>query len=255
MSASETLYAPRFRYPQVLVREKTQRVECAVYRNGAQVAVTSGTYTLHRPDTTKAVSAQAISLDGSTAYYSVTSTVLDSEESLGAGWMEEWSLLMADGITHVFRRDAYLGLFQAYPPVSDADILALYPDLAEEADSAYVSNWQGFGDSAWGEIIRWLYSIGVWPQNNVTTSALFDLHMHAWARNVFAYLFRRTDEARFEQLWIYHRERYAAAQGSLALKLDNDGDGKADSDYAKGRNRIVHVNVSPRASLRRSWRW
>lgn len=255
MSVSETLYAPRFKHPQVYVRGRDQRAECAVYRDGSQVAVTSGTLTVYDPSHTAVVDGAAISLSGSTAYYDLTAVShLPATATLGAGWQERWALLMADGVTHTFVRDCYVGLRQAYPPVSDVDLLDLYPDMAEELLDG-VSHMQRFGDAAWAEILRWAFSIGIWPHRNIASSAMFDLLLHTWLRNVLAYLVRRTNDERFVLLWEHHRDSAEVSRSQLALKLDQDEDGFADEEHRRGLTPVVHPNVPPQSRLTRTGRW
>lgn len=254
MSNAETRYAPRFTHPQVLVQGRAQRVECAVYRNGSQVAVTSGTYSLYSPDDTATLDAVAVSLSGSTAYYDILAATLPDTTDLGAGWQERWTLLMADSVTHTFTRDAYLGLRQAYPPVSDVDLLDLYPDLGEELLDG-VTHMQRFGDAAWAEIVRWAFSRGIWPHRNIASSAFFDMLLQAWLRNVFAYMVRRTNDERFVLLWQDHRDGYVAARSQLTLKLDQDDDGFADEEHRRGVTPVVHPNVPPANRLWRSTLW
>ena len=255
MSTSETLYTPDWPRPQVLVRGRTQTVQASLSRSGAAAAVTSGTYTLTRPDHSALISAGVVTVSGGVASYSVTAALLDSTEPMGPGWLESWELLMPDGVSHTYIRDCSVGQYQLALMVSDSDLTdGRYPDLATELGTT-LTDFQAFRESAFNELIRKLHADGTLAHRIITTSSTYDFIWNASLRNIFAYLFRLSDGERHRMLYEEHRSATTAAYLNLSAKLDNDDDGFADEDQVKQLGGVVHLNVVSRRRARRSYKW
>lgn len=185
MSSSDTLYTARFLRPvETIEQGRTNALQCAVYRNGALVSPSSGTCYVYRGDGTLFVSG-AVSIVGSIATYSVSGL---SAESLGEGWRVEWSLVMPDGVTHQFRRDAALVLRSLYPVISDLDLFARHTDLNPAVNGSLAgstANYQGYIDAAWYDIESRLTSDNRRSYLILSPVALREVHIFATLELVF----------------------------------------------------------------------
>ena len=150
MSSSETLYSARLA-SDWLERGRAQKVKCPVYLDGALAAPTSGTVTIYNAAGVAVIDAAAVTVTGSIAEYALIAGDTSGGE-LGLGWRIEWSLLMPDTVTHIFRIDSGLVRRRLYPVISDIDLKRRHTDLDDLRDSGSTS-YQDFLDEAWQDIL------------------------------------------------------------------------------------------------------
>ena len=119
MSSSETLYSARLA-SDWLERGRAQKVKCPVYLAGALAAPASGTVSIYNAAGVAVIDAAAVTVASSIAEYALIAGDTSGGE-LGLGWRIEWSLLMPDTVTHIFRIDSGLVRRRLYPVISDID--------------------------------------------------------------------------------------------------------------------------------------
>lgn len=177
MTAGSTPYAPQIRIVELLEREKAQLTTLPIYRDGALVEPTSGTYTLKTPGGGTHVDAAAVTISGGIAQYSHSAANLTGSLELGEGWVQEWALTIG-GDVYNFRRMAALVRRRLYPVISDADLTAVYSDLSALRPSSLTS-YQQYIDDAWFTIIRRLRTEGGGLEYLVMSSeAFYESHRH-----------------------------------------------------------------------------
>ena len=93
----------RIRNTEILERGKAQTTELKVYRDGAQLVPTSGTYTMREPDgETKVVDEVSLSIDSEgTVSYSHSSSQLAESRPLGEGYIQEFTLVIDLSLIHI----------------------------------------------------------------------------------------------------------------------------------------------------------
>ena len=233
MSAADTLYSAQFRSPELLERGRDNAITCPVYRLGALVAPTSGTVSVYRADQTAVVNAQAVTISGSIARYTVPSASLASLQ-YEEGWLVEWSLAMPDGVTHTFRRDGALVRRRLYPVVSDADLLRRHSDLTQ-LRAPSVSSYQDYIDEAWAVIENRLITTGKRPWLVMSASAFRDAHMALTLHLVWLdYATSAGDSSRYQQLADHYGRGYEEAWSRLTFAYDETDENKVSERRTGG---------------------
>ena len=247
---AETLYTFRRPYTAVYVRGRANTATLPVYRDGALVAPSSGTYTLLDPSDTAIVSAAAVTISGSIAQYGLTSGHLPSTGSapalLSPAYLETWSLVLPDGTTREWSTEVIVARRHLYPVVSDVDLQALYPDVVT-ALAQGVSTAQGPLDEAWRQIIGELIAHGRWPHRVMNPDALRAPHMHLALAIIFgAAASRSASRGNYLELASHHQDQASASMDRVRLALDNDEDGRTDEPTRRASvGGAVHVNANP----------
>jgi len=258
MSAAETIYTVRTPYPDLIERARAQVVSLPVYRSGALVAPTDlgSTYSLYKPDGTALVSAAAVTVTGSVATYTIPAATLPATLTpLGDGWREEWALMMGtETSARLWRRDAALVLRALFPTVTDADMVALYPDIVTQLGAAG-SSFQAQIDAAWGRILRSLLRRGVASYLIVDASALHDWLENETLASIYRSFFRGQGGDRWKILWDHHQALATAASTTAAPLTDKNHDGKADNQDRATVGRPIHPNAAPQSQTAKSSRW
>lgn len=240
MSTSETRYTFRARVPVTLHRGRAQETTVAAFRDGAPVVIDAvgSSYTLLAPGGAVVVSSAAITAPDGVATYSLDGiNDIGPNAALGQGWQERWVLTMPDGTVRTVRRTAAVALFELHPPVSDDDLLRVYPDLLDNLGN-YASNLQGWVDDAWEAVVRTLWKHASFPHIVVEPSDVY-----AWAREetfarIFRALFKSSNGAdeRWKELWDSHADAARIEREGTAIVVDRDQDGLQDHD---GRERAA----------------
>lgn len=245
MSAAETVYTARIAYPDYLERGRAQTVSLPLYRDGALVAPTSGTFALYDSSGAAIVAAAAVTITGSIATYPILAASLPSTLALGHGYREDWSLLIAS-VTRSFRRDAAVVLHAAYPVITDADLVAVYSDLARHLASG-TTTFQSAIDEAWRRVLGRLEQQGVYPEHVVTSWSLREVHLEL-ALHLVCLDFARAQGGRWLELQAHHKREFELAWGRLKFVRD-DGAGNAESGAMRtARKGVTFVNQSPRGT-------
>lgn len=247
MSTHETQYSVRIAYPDYLERGRTQVVSCPIYRDGGLVAPTAGTVVLYSPGGVE-IDSGSIVIAGSMATYSLTGSVLSDVLALGHGYYLVWSLTLAS-IGRTFRRDAALVLHAAVPTLTDADITAVYSDLARNLASGTTS-FQAYIDEAWKRILGRLEGQGVFPDHVVTYWSLREVHAEL-SLHLISLDFARAQGGRWLELADTHKKEFELAWSRLRFVRGTTGSSAADGDGLSPANRgVTFLNSSPRASWR-----
>lgn len=245
MSAAETVYSARIAYPDYIVRGRGQTVSVELYRDGALAAPTSGTFALYA-GSTEVVAPTAVTVASSIATYAISAGSLPSTLALGHGYHEVWSLACADGVTRSFRRDAAVVRYAAYPVVTDADLTAVYSDLARQRASTSTT-FQAAIDESWKRILGRLEQQGVFPERVVSSWALREVHVEL-TLHLLCLDFARAQGGRWMDLAAAHKKEFEMAWSRLRF---TEGDGSAESEAMKPANKgVTFLNASPRASWR-----
>lgn len=248
-----TIYAPRAPYPRWLQRALAQTITLEVYRDGALAAPVSGAFSLFDPTGLAVVASRAIAVASSRAQVGILSGDLPATCTLGEDWREEWALLMPDGVTHTFPRPAAVVRTRLYPVVSDADLLARYPDLGRLRPSSLAS-WQSYLDEAWTLILGRLYGLGNWPYLILDPWTLREPHLDLTLHLVFTAMHTGsagTGESRWTDLGRQHRLNFEHQWKRLRFRYDADQDGHVTEGDRRAAAGAFFTNVPPRTS----WGW
>ena len=236
MSTTDTLYSARFLSPTLIERGRDNLVKAAVYRSGALAAPSSGTVTVYESGTA-IVDGAAVTVSGSIAQYTITAATIASL-ALDDGWRIEWSLVMPDGVTHVFRNDAALCRRRLYPVVSDLDLFRSHPDLDPSHSASLVAsgtNFQDFLDEAWAIIQLRLLNRGNRPNLVMSPSSFRGVHLYMTLELVFRHFATTAGDGKWEALASSYQDKADQSWSDLNFLYDSDDDGKID-DPSKRRS-------------------
>jgi len=250
VSSAETVYTVRTPYPDYLVRGRAQTVSLPLYRDGALVAPTASgsTFALLDAAGSEVVAAAAVTVTGSVATRALTAPDLPSTLALGRGYREVWHLVLPDGSTRDYRRDASLVLYAAYPVITDGDLTGVYSDLDRQLKSG-TTTFQSYIDEAWKRILGRLEGQGVFPECIVTDWSLREVHMEL-TLHLICLDCGRAAGGRWLELAAGHKKEFEMAWSRLRFATSTDGanaDGSAMRPANKG---VVFLNASPRATWR-----
>lgn len=250
MSSSEADYAARVPYPDYLVRARAQVVSLPLYRDGALVAPTQAgsTFTLLSSAGATVIAATAITVTGSIATCSLVVGDLPSTLLLGRGYSEVWHLILPDGSTRDYRRDASLVLYAAYPVITDGDLTAVYSDLARQLRSG-TTTFQGYIDEAWKRILGRLEGQGVFPERVVTSWSIREVHSEL-SLHLVCLDCGRAQGGRWLELAAHHKKEFELAWGRLRFVASSDGANADGSSQQPAHKGVTYMNASPPATWR-----
>lgn len=241
MSLAETVYSARFRSTETIERGRTQTFSCPTTRAGATATPASGTFSLYRPDRSALVSGQAVTIPGGgVATFSLLGSATTSE-ALGEGWLIEWALVMADGVTHTFRQPGALCRRQLMPVVGQDDMTQRHSDLPALLGTA--ASYQPYIDEAWWTITNRLEAQGRRPYLIIQPSALRDCHLMLALHLVFLdYSTSAGDGGRWQALAAHYATAYEQAWGQLRFTYDEDDSNNVDPTKRKSATSQVWTN-------------
>lgn len=236
-----TEYAPRFLGPTYLERDRTNALRLRVYNGSDYAAITQAgsTFSLYDSANTAIVSATAVTVTDGYATVAVAAATL-AAYTFGTGWRVEWSLVMADTYTHVFRNGASLVRVRLPPAAAEADLLRVHPDLRNYLPEGAAS-WQDQLDVAWEfAVVGYLEGVGRRPYLIVSQSALVPWHTYETLSIIGAILNAGGDESTSWGRFQARYERLAAgARERLTLEYDETDSGAA----AVGRRTAVAPTI------------
>lgn len=252
MSSGEVVYQVRVAYPDYLQRGRAQVATLPLYLDGALAPPTDGTFTLTSPGGVVVVDAGTVVVTDDIATYPLLAGDIPVTLALGHGYKEDWTLTCADGVERTFRRDAAVVLYAAYPVVTDADLVAVYSDLARQLRSG-TTTFTAYIDEAWKRILGRLESQGVFPEHVVTSWSLREVHCEL-ALHLVCLDCARAQGGRWMDLAVSHKKEFELAWNRLRFVKSTSGDGLADSDAMRAANKgVTHMNSSPRSTWSGSW--
>lgn len=225
-------YSARVAYPSLLVQGRDTPVRLEVWRDGALVAPSSGSYQLLALGGAVAYSA-AVTVASSVATATIPAATLSSSLMLGEGYMEVWLLSFAgESSPREFRRTAALAKCPIFPVITDLDLIAEYDALADQ-QVGRMSNFQGPIDQAWKEIVTKLIQAGRLPYMIRTPDAIREAHLHLSLAKLFQGFGLNADGNHWRELAKIEQERYEKSWNSASVQLDQDQDGLVDNPMAR----------------------
>lgn len=244
-------YTFRDSYPSIYQVDKAAVVILEVYRNGALVAPSSATLVL-RSETGVTLASPTVTIVSDIATATIPDTALGT---LGEGYREHWEITIG-GIAYTKYRDAAVCRSPLQMPITDADLTAGYPDLAQNLGTSATS-FQTFLDKAWGKVLRKLRSGGKMPYVIVSSSALYDAVLEWTLHLIYNWWYGQTGGTHLKELADEHRSNFNEEWGALSFEVDQDQDGVADDRDRKTASNaaIVTPNASPNRhrGKRRTW--
>lgn len=221
-----TTYAPRFATPDWIQRATAQTLALPVYRDGALAAPTSGTVSLLDPAGVAVVDEAAVTVSASVATYALLAASVPATLAYSDRWQERWTLLMPDGRTYQFWRDAGLVARRLAPVVSDPDLTALHTELRQWVAEDQ-SSLQGYIDSAWDLVLLRLMQAGRWPYLILSAWSLREAHLYLSLAHAFTdYASSAAGSAdKYGPLAAHYRGLYEKAWSRLTFTYDLAEDG------------------------------
>lgn len=245
-------YAPRFPLPEFLVRNQDNAIEAAIYRDGAIVAPNSGTVTVYDEAGTAVVDAQAITVASSKATFTVTAATLPTSLNLSELWQIRWALVMPDGQTYTFVREAHLVRLRLYPVISDSDLEAMHGDLARwKARTG--GNLQGYIDEAWTQLQTHLLQMGRRPWLVLSSSALRTSHLYLALMLVFRDFATSAGNGRFGELSEDYARQFEQTFGTLTIRYDSDESGLPGDNEVESAAGVVFIGGPGNSTWNLTW--
>lgn len=239
------MYSARFELPELIEQGRDNALVCRIYRGPGLVTPTQSgsTITIYNASNTAIISAAAITVSSSVARYTLLSSAISSQ-SRGTGWRVEWSLVMPDGVTHVFRNDAALVLRRLYPVVTEADLYRRLSSLDPSGDSPVHSqaNFIDKLDEVMISIEQRLLGEENRPNLVLSPSAFREVELELWIALILEDFQTRLTDA-YRDLAQDARNRYEAAWSRLRWVEDSSGDdGQVDNSTRRPARRSVWLN-------------
>jgi hypothetical protein len=228
MSSADVLYSARYIGPECIERSRQNVLKSPIYRDGSLAAPASGTITIFDESNTKVVDAAAITVTASIAQYTLASATVASY-SFSTDWRVEWSLVMPDGVTHLFQRSAALVRRRLYPVITDTDLIEAHSDL-EALRPAGLSSYQSYIDAAWHDILDMLQNAGSFAFLVMEPSAFRRVHLYKTLELVsrdFSTSFG--DGSKWDQLAEVYDVKFETNWSRLNFTYDRDNDGLPDA--------------------------
>jgi len=222
----QVLYTARFFGIEAIQRATTQTIECAVYRDGASVAVTSGTVTIKDSGGVDVVAAGVVTVVGGVATYEITAATVPATMALSDRWTVRWDLVMPDRTqVYPFRREAALALTgEIYPVITDLDMTTAHTELAQWA-SKYNANLQNYQDSAWKQVIMRLAENGKRQYLILNSTALYTVHLSLSLTHAFRDMATQTGtDGKYWKMAELYQADYEKAWDRLQLEYDTSED-------------------------------
>ena len=241
-----TEYQARFWQPAYIERARDTFLEIEVFNDGSLSVPSSGTITVYNASGTAVVNAAAVTVASSKANYTVAAATV-AAESFGASWRVEWSLVMDDTQTHVFRQNGALVRVRLAPVIADADLTARHSDLNAYLPASSSTGWEDWILEAWREIVARMESMGRRPYLVMTPEALRPVHLFTTLEIVCRSLGGTGDEDnRWNRLAEHYRSEKDTAWATLSIVYDEDDSGAESDTERTGGMTTVWLAGSPR---------
>jgi len=224
-----TEYSAQLLTPTYLELTRDNPLALPVYYDGQVCAPVSGTITVYNAQNQAVVNASAVTVgvDG-IATFTVTAPMLAAAGAqLGTGWRVEWTLLMDDDNTYVFRNVAAVVRIRHSCPVSTVDLLKRHPDLDEYLPSGQGS-WQTQLDTVWADTVARLEASGKRPYL-ITSEYALRPYVEAEALALICLSLSGTgaDDNKWTRLSEHYRDRAERAWSSMSFEYDENDSGQS----------------------------
>ena len=259
MSASgELSYTVRALSPDTLQWARDNTVQVTIWRDGAQVVPSAATFQLIKPDGLDAVATTAATISAAgTVSYVVTAATLPTTDTsiLGQGWRQVWVLTLPDGTIRSIDRMMDVARFPLNCPITDADLLVLYPHLAAHKGTSPTS-FQGFIDEAWRRARAAFRAAGKLEYLFRNPEAMREALMHSALAMAFRSMAMGSGQrGNYQELADYHAGQAPASWSEVALAVDWDHDGAVDDlEERTSSGSIIGIGGAPFRTRRRT-RW
>ena len=239
--ADTTSITARFLLPSMYERGRANALSCPLWQDGALVAPTQAgsTVTIYDASNTVQVSAAAVTVTGSVATYSYAPA---STLTLGDGWREEWSLIVA-GVTHVFRQDASLVRHVLHCPITDADLFRRVSSLDPSGGDpiSTLTDFQDYLDEAHVIIQNRLIGKGLRPFLVLNPSALRETYITLTLSLIFADFATKLNET-YEMRAREWKQDYLDAWQDIRFVYDQNHDGEPDNAGRRSANPTIWLS-------------
>lgn len=219
-----------------------------------QQTATAATVTLYVGSKVLLAATAAAAL-GPPASYSLTAA-LTTDEALTDRWLELWAMTIG-GSPYTFRRTGYLVRHAYHSVVTQADLVALYPNLADTSVlPGDLDDYGDFLDRAREYIERQLLKKGRRAHLVFDAYALLDAEVHLALSYIFDYFQSDLGDGRYKELAEVHREQFAHEWKTAEFRYDETEIGTlATNDTIASSTPITTTCGRPRAVFgRRDWR-
>lgn len=221
-----TAYTARFSTPDFIERGKAQTLELPIYRDGALVAPSAGTYRV-LDETGEAVQSGSVTVTASIATFSLSAATVPDTLDLSTRWQIEWTLTLG-GTALVFFRDAHLVRRRLWPVITDLDLTARHSELRSWlADDS--TDLQDYLDATWADVQAWLMQQGRRPYLILTPWALRGWHLALTLAAIFRDYASSAGPGKYSQLADHYDQRAQAERDALVLNYDADEDNVPDA--------------------------
>ena len=246
---SETLYSARWSGPTFIERNKDQTVSVKIELNGSAVTITSGTFTLYKPNGETLVDAVAgTSPDGGTFQSATIAAATTSPEQLGKNYLIRVDLVLS-GSTFTFYNDAVLCRCRLYPTIGQTDLVERHSEAANLLGSS-ITSLQQYVSQAFEDITVRLYTEGVpfwkWRTPSALRQVLFDRSFELLFYD-YATLLGNND--RYFKLAEKYAGLYERDFERLKSTIDKDEDNTLSNEVAAGSSVVMLSGTN-----RRRWR-
>lgn len=258
MSASgETMYTFRALGPDVLQWGRDNTVSLTIWRDGAQVVPASATIqVLDRAGAVAVATTAAAVAAGGTVSYVVLAAVLPTtdENILGQGWRLIWAVTFTGGGVVTVDRMVDVARFPLYCPITDQDLIALYPTLAAHKGDSPTS-FQGFIDESWRQARAAFRAAGRLEYLVKNPEAIREALIHSTLGKAFrAWSMGAGQRGNYLALAEYHEGKAPASWKEAALAVDWDGDGVVDDLSERvSTSTMISFGGAPRGRRVSAW--
>ena len=230
-------YAPRFLTTTQIERDRDTPLSLTVYHQASSVTPSSGTISVYDASGSAVVSGAAVTITGGAATYTVSASSV-SGKSFGSGWRVEWTLVMPDTYTHLFRNDAALVKVRYGMLTTDQDLYDLHPELSSYLPSGQTT-WQIQRERAYANVYGRLESRGRPPYLIVGRAAIKPLEMYE-ALSIICLALSGTgsEDNKWSRLAELYRARVDQMFDTVNFSYDETGDGQSGHHRTAARSSV-----------------
>lgn len=227
-------YILRFLTATQIERDRDTPLSLTAYHQSSAVTPSSGTISVYDAGGVAVVSGAAVTVSGSAATYTVLASAV-SGKSFGAGWRVEWSLVMPDTYTHLFRNDAALVKVRYGVLTTDQDLYDLHPELSSFLPAGQTT-WQAQRERAYANVYGRLEARGRPPYLIVGRTLVKEVELYE-ALSIVCGLQGGTgsEDNKWSRLADYYRGRADNLLNQANFTYDEVGDGTSGTRRVSAR--------------------